>query len=117
MSNVIFLERIKHVNGAYLYKDLESPKTYKVTTKALMPDVISMVDGVLEKPSPWKTFGWSWVVTLPLLVIVSHVQYIAFKMMIGIFTAVWFALMVWILVHNLSYSKHWHSCSLEEVSL
>lgn len=117
MSDVIFLERIKRVKGAYLYKDLESPKTYKVTTNALMPDVISIVDGELEKPSPWKTFGWSWVVTLPLLGIISNVPYIFFKIVIGIFTAIWFVLIVWILIHNLSYSRHWSSCLLEEVSL
>lgn len=116
MSDVKFLEKIKRVKGAYLYKDLESPQMYKVTTNALMPGVISTADGELEKPSPWKTFGWSWVVTLPLLIAAKWVPYAVCRFIAGGLAAIWLPLMLWILLQNISFSKHWSDCSIEEVS-
>lgn len=68
------LEKVSRKKNVYKYMDVCSKLEYYIESPSLMPDVIFIIDGKLERPRPFVTLAWYLVLFTPILLCIHYIK-------------------------------------------
>lgn len=86
------LDKLSKVDTIYLFEDVYTHERYQVHCPSLLPDVITITDGMLDKPNPFETLVWRIIVCTPILLGLYHIK------MENVFIALCVLLVPWLTV-------------------
>lgn len=112
--NLTLLDLKERCKSCCIYVDYNSAKKYIINTDIILPSVLSMVDGKLEKPEPIKTWLWTHIVTVPLLLFWLFLPLTALRIVSLVAAGIWFVYTLYQLRINVNYRKHWSEIEICE---